>query len=156
MNEANQIKNLLEFTAIFMSGDINLKMESTDYYREKYDKYIGVTIKKSNKKSDIYTKWSKIWGENEDVNSMMNYFIGVADKSKVLPKKPVGKDKHWLVSIPPLDLFDTFREHIGDPNEINDKRYSYVHPIVKNKIYNEYIKENIRYFKFLRILKEEL
>lgn len=154
MNEANQVKNLLEFTAIFLSGDSELKMQSTEYYIEKYYKYIGIPLKITEKKTETYLEWSKIWGEDEQVNSIMNYLLGVT--TKLLPTslmKRLSRKRHWLVSVPPSDLLDTFREFVGDPNKINDKRYSYVHPIVKKEIYEEYIKEHIRYFKLIRILK---
>ena len=131
---------------------------STDYYREKYDKYIGIPLKIHNETTDVYKEWSNIWGKNEDINSIMLYFNGIIKvyRKNTYPTYTHDTRKgHWLTEISPNDLFDTFEKYIGSTNEVNDYRYSYVHPVVKEQIYDTYIKENIRFFKLLKILEDE-
>jgi hypothetical protein len=152
MIQINQIENLIEFTGIFLSGDLNFKLESEDYYKEKFDKYIGTPIKFSDKKSEIYIEWSKIWGKNENINSMMNYFISIIKIYK--NKNYLFSNNHWLTSISPDELLNMFIKYIGDSTKINNQRYENIHPCVKKNIYDVYINEYLRYFKFLRILKK--
>lgn len=151
MNHYRQIRNLVEFTSIFLSGDLQLKLQSTDYYREKYDKYIGIPLKYHNKQTDTYKEWSKIWGEHEDINSIMLYLISLTRIS--IHNVNENESKHWLVSTPISDIINTFNTYIGDINQINDKIYSNVHPIIRKEIISEILNANIRYFKLYRILK---
>lgn len=143
---ANQLKNLIEFTTIFLSGDLNLRMESSDYYMEKYNKYIGIPLEKSDITTNTYKEWEKIWGENDNVNNIINYFLSIIKKSK-----NSNNNKHFLINLTISDLLESFREFIGDPNNINLNRYSYIHPVVKN-IFVDFIRKNSRYIKFLNIL----
>lgn len=146
MNNTNQVKNILEFTAIFLSGDLKLTMQSTDYYKEKYNKYIGSPMRHHKETTNTYVEWSKIWGEDDDINSMFLYFLNLVKYHK-------ETRKHWLVNINPSELFNTFEKYLCDIDNVNEERYSHVHHVVKSKIYEKWIKENVRYFKFLRILK---
>lgn len=148
MNQ-NQVKNILEFTAIFLSGDLELTMQSTDYYKEKYNKYIGSPMKHHKETTNTYVEWSKIWGEDDDINSMFLYFLSLV---KCHQDKEITR-KHWLVNINPSEIFDNFEKYLCEIDEINDERYRFVHPLVKTKIYDEWIEKNKRFFKFLQILK---
>lgn len=164
MNQANQIRNLLEFTAIFLSGDLKLTKQSTDYYREKYDKYIGFPIKHHAETTNNYLEWSKIWGEDKDINTLFLYFKDIFELFKqkerngllIDYKEEFWTDEvHWMLNIAPDELMSIFKKRIGDPDQIKSTRRSWVHPIVKQKILDRYIEINSRYFKFLRILNDE-
>jgi hypothetical protein len=150
----NQIQNLLEFSAIFLSGDLKITQESPDYFREKYDKYIGILPFKHHEATPTYKEWTKIWGEYDEINTILIYFMGVVKCFREKHKDDWTGGKHWLTQITPSDLIDTFEKYIGKVDEINTKRYTNVHPLIKQKIYDVYIKENKRFFKFLRILNE--
>ena len=147
-----QIYNLLEFTSIFLSGDLKLKLESTDYYREKYDKYIGMSLKKHTETCDKYEEWSDIWGKNEDIKTIFLFFDEIIKYGRIRYAKS-GRD-HWLTHISPDELLDACNKYLGDPEDINTQRYSFVHPIVKQKIYDVWINKNKRLFKLLRIVEE--
>ena len=154
-----QIYNLLEFTSIFLSGGLKLKLESTDYYREKYDKYIGMPIKKHTETCDKYEEWSDIWGKSDDVNTIFLYLneiinCGVKRKNNFNTDNQTPKPDHWLTYITPDELLYACDKYFGDPEEINKRRYNFVHPIVKEKIYDVWIKKNKRLFKLLRIVEE--
>ena len=154
MNEENQIKNLIEFTAIFLTT--HLENQSTDYFREKYDKYIGLPINHNGKTTITYKKWSKTWGENEDVKSMMNYFISLVEirKNHKGGKKwedGHSEEAHWLSGISASELLSSFRENIGDPDKIKDERYSFMHAIIARDVYKKWVENNERYLKLLRI-----
>jgi len=150
-NHENQIKNLLEFCTIFLSGDLNITQQSPDYYLEKYERYINIPIKQNSKSSLTYSKWHYIWGENEDIKTIFSFFeelIGL--------RNPKSKE-HWLVDITPAEMMNTFEKHIGNIEDINDIRLNGgMHFILKRDIYEKWVKRNIRHFKFLRILKEDL
>ena len=151
-----QIYNLLEFTSIFLSGDLKLKLESPDYYIEKYDKYIGMSLKKHTETCDKYEKWSKIWGKSEDVKTIFLFFDELIKYGRIRYQKldKSTKNDHWVTYISPDELLDACNKYFGDPEELNSKRYSFVHPLVKQNIYDVWIKKNKRLFKLLRIVEE--
>ena len=153
MIKPEQIENLLEFTIIFTSS-LNIRHESPDYYREKYDMYIGFQMKHSNKKSDTYKEWSKIWGEDEDVNSIINYFVEIMEiYSEEYRGTDHEYDKAWIIKIHPEEILKSFAKHIGDIEKINSERRTFMHPNLTTNLYDKWIEKNLRYFKFLRILK---
>jgi len=151
-----QIYNLLEFTSIFLSGDLKLKMESTDYYREKYDKYIGISMKKHTETCDKYEDWSELWGKNEDVKTIILFLVEIMKYGRIKYEKLDKNEQRdfWMTYISPDELLDTCNKYFGDPENINKERYNFVHPLVKEQIYDVWIKKNKRLFKLLRIVEE--
>jgi len=156
MVKSTQIENLLEFTIIFLSGDLNIRHESPDYFREKYDMYIGFQMMHSKKQTDTYKEWTKIWGKSEDINSIINYLVGVIDIYKEDYRgNDIEYNKHWLIELHPGELVKSFEEHIGNINKINEGRRTFMHPNLKSNIYDKWIERNLRYFKLLRVLKKK-
>jgi len=152
MNHPDQLRNLLEFTALFLSGDLKLHYQSTDYIKEKYDKYIGFPIKHNGDTTNLYLEWTKIWGENKDINSIFLYLVNL---SKIYRDKKIQKvENHWLLDVTADELLDTFEKYIGSTDNMNLKRYKHIHPLVQEVIIIEYVKKYDRLFKLLRILKE--
>lgn len=78
-----QLLNLFEFTLFLYSNKIRL--ESPDYIMEKFHKYVyftgvnGNEIKIHDNRSHYYSNgqeaWSKVWCENENINSILLYFV---------------------------------------------------------------------------------
>lgn len=136
-----QILNLFEFTALFLYSN-SIRLESPDYIMEKFHKYIYFTgepiFRDVNrfkiKKHDIHSKyystkyngqeaWSKVWGENENINSIFLYLeniFNIADH---------------LTNVTTQQLIDSFNKYIGGVENINKHKYNFVHPLIKLKIY---------------------
>jgi len=153
MNHPNQLRNLIEFTALFLSGDLVLTKESGDYIKEKYDKYIGFPIKTNAETTNLYTEWRKIWGDSDDINSIFLYLITLytiyRNKNKLK-----DSNKHWLTYITADELLDTFIKYIGETDNIKKTRYSHIHPLIQKNIIDDYVSKNERLFKLLRILND--
>jgi len=140
-----QFLNLLDFCTIFISGSFRIETTSPDYFEEKYKKYIGIYPVKEFPKSEYTLEYEKTWGIcSQEVNNIF-YFI-----DKITENITYNK---WLMK--PGDLLKCVDEFFGDSKKINNERYNHIHPVLHKNIIEPYIKENLRYFKLLNILKYE-
>jgi len=148
--KTSQIHNLVEFFCLFLSGSLNLPLCSQDYIYEKYNKYIGAPIKKHGrsteigiKTSNIYNEWSKNWNiKDEDIETI---FLFLRELNKA--------QKIGSFDILPDELITIFEKYIGEPEKINEERYSNIHTILKDKLYLPYVEKHKRYFKLVKILE---
>jgi len=157
-----QILNLFEFTALFLYSN-SIRLESPDYIMEKFHKYIYFTgepifkdinvneIKKHDIRSHYYSTeyngqeaWSKVWCENENINSIFLYLENILYFTPGLNN---------ILNITTQQLIDSFTKYIGDIENINKHRYNFVHPLIKQKIYDTWIKKHERELKLIRILE---
>lgn len=146
-----QLINLFEFTSIFLSGDLNLRHQSPDYIMEKYE-YVGVVIKVNIEKSELYKEWVKIWGENENINSIFLYFDGIIKFGHNLKYDDNLIFEHWLSYITINDIYKYFDKYIGNINNISDVKCKGTHFMIQKNIVEIFINRNQRYFKLLNIL----
>ncbi|MCK9417015.1 hypothetical protein M0Q97_10185 [Candidatus Dojkabacteria bacterium] len=147
-----QILNLFEFTALFLYSN-SIRLESPDYIMEKFHKYIYFTddineIKKHDIRSHYYSTkyngqeaWSKVWYENENINSIFLYLENILYFTT------------GLNNITTQQLIDSFNKYVGDVENINKHRYNFVHSLIKHKIYDAWIKKHERELKLIRILE---
>ena len=122
--------------------DCNWKMQSPDYIKEKWNKYIGIDVKHHDLDRSYFThntiNWLKTWNvSNEDwieLKRIIRFIISLSDK-------PILKyrDKNWK----PSELIENFENQIGPVSEITQIPYNHIHALIKIQIEN-WMNDNIR------------
>jgi hypothetical protein len=117
-------------------------MQSPDYIKEKWNKYIGIDVKHHDLDRSYFThntiNWLKTWNvSNEDwieLKRIIRFIISLSDK-------PILKyrDKNWK----PSELIENFENQIGPVSEITQVPYNHIHALIKIQIEN-WIDDNIR------------
>ena len=138
-----QLDNLIHFCFLFHpSMDCNWKMQSPDYIKEKWNKYIGIDVKHHDLDRSYFThntiNWLKRWQvSNEDwieLKRIIRFIISLSDK-------PILKyrDKNWK----PSELIENFENQIGPVSEITQIPYNHIHALINIQIEN-WMNDNIR------------
>jgi hypothetical protein len=117
-------------------------MQSPDYIKEKWNKYIGIDVKHHDLDRSYFThntiNWLKTWNvSNEDwieLKRIIRFIISLSDK-------PILKyrDKNWK----PSELIENFENQIGPVSEITQIPYNHIHALIKIQIEN-WMNDNIR------------
>ena len=121
--------------------DCDWKMQSPDYIKEKWDKYIGIDVKHHDYDWSYFThntiNWLKTWQvSNEDwieLKRIIRFIISLSDKP-ILKYRDVWK---------PSELIENFENQIGPVSEITQVPYNHIHALIKIQIEN-WIDDNIR------------
>jgi hypothetical protein len=137
-----QLDNLIHFCFLFHpSMDCNWKMQSPDYIKEKWNKYIGIDVRNLDDDKSYLTysniDWLKRWNvSNEDwieLKRVIRFIISLSDKP-ILKYRDVWK---------PSELIENFENQIGPVSEITQVPYNHIHPLIKKEI-DRWIDDNIR------------
>ena len=137
-----QLDNLIHFCFLFHpSMDCNWKMQSPDYIKEKWNKYIGIDVRNFDDDKSYLTysniNWLKRWNvSNEDwieLKRVIRFIISLSDKP-ILKYRDV-----WKTS----ELIENFENQIGPVSEITQVPYNHIHPLIKKEI-DRWIDDNIR------------
>ena len=122
--------------------DCNWKMQSPDYIKEKWNKYIGIDVKHHDLDRSYFThntiNWLKTWNVSDEdwieLKRIIRFIISLSDK-------PILKyrDKNWK----PSELIENFENQIGPVSEITQVPYNHIHALIKIQIEN-WIDDNIR------------
>jgi len=154
----NKLKNILSFVIIFLSGDLKLLYQSPDYILEKFYHYFGdnITIKKHGE-TDFFKKYKKIWKTDDyRINSILLFIINVHNYNENLHNDIDPFDEeYWYkydniddddyitnILITPDEYFTLFNRWIDNPFNITDIEKDGLHPILKTKMFNRYLKLN--------------
>ena len=137
-----QLDNLIQFCFLFHpSMDCDWKMQSPDYIKEKWDKYIGIDVKHHDYDWSYFThntiNWLKTWQvSNEDwieLKRIIRFIISLSDKP-ILKYRDVWK---------PSELIENFENQIGPVSEITQVPYNHIHALINIQIEN-WMNDNIR------------
>ena len=137
-----QLDNLIHFCFLFHpSMDCNWKMQSPDYIKEKWNKYIGIDVRNYDDDKSYLTysniNWLKTWNvSNEDwieLKRIIRFIISLSDKP-ILKYRDVWK---------PSELIENFENQIGPVSEITQVPYNHIHALIKKEI-DRWIDDNIR------------
>ena len=137
-----QLDNLIQFCFLFHpSMDCNWKMQSPDYIKEKWNKYIGIDVRNFDDDKSYLTysniNWLKRWNvSNEDwieLKKVIRFIVSLSDKP-ILKYRDV-----WKTS----ELIENFENQIGPVSEITQVPYNHIHPLIKKEI-DRWIDDNIR------------
>ena len=121
--------------------DCNWKMQSPDYIKEKWNKYIGIDVRNFDDDKSYLTysniDWLKRWNvSNEDwieLKRVIRFIISLSDKP-ILKYSDVWK---------PSELIENFENQIGPVSEITQVPYNHIHYLIKKEI-DRWIDDNIR------------
>ncbi len=121
--------------------DCNWKMQSPDYIKEKWNKYIGIDVRNFDDDKSYLTysniDWLKRWNvSNEDwieLKRVIRFIISLSDKP-ILKYRDVWK---------PSELIENFENQIGPVSEITQVPYNHIHALIKKEI-DRWIDDNIR------------
>ena len=140
-----QLDNLIHFCFLFHpSMDCNWKMQSPDYIKEKWNKYIGIDVKHHDLDRSYFThntiNWLKRWQvSNEDwieLKRIIRFIVSLSEK----PILKAGRYKDvWTIS----EIIENFENQIGPVSEITQVPYNHIHALIKIQIEN-WIDDNIR------------
>lgn len=142
-----RLNNILNFTIIFLSGDLNILYQSPDYILEKIYFYFGDINIKKHKQCRFFQKYKKIW-KNDDyrINSVFLFLINVVKYKDIfhMDIDPYGEE-NWYdnddiksIAISPGSYFHLFNEWIGDIDKIPNVKKDGIHQVLKMKMYNVY------------------
>ena len=124
--------------------DCNWKMQSPDYIKEKWNKYIGIDVKHHDLDRSYFThntiNWLKRWQvSNEDwieLKRIIRFIVSLSEK----PILKAGRYKDvWTIS----EIIENFENQIGPVSEITQVPYNHIHALIKIQIEN-WIDDNIR------------
>ena len=140
-----QLDNLIHFCFLFHpSMDCNWKMQSPDYIKEKWNKYIGIDVKHHDLDRSYFThntiNWLKRWQvSNEDwieLKRIIRFIVSLSEK----PILKAGRYKDvWTIS----EIIENFENQIGPVSEITQVPYNHIHALIKIQI-ESWIDDNIR------------
>jgi len=140
-----QLDNLIHFCFVFHpSMDCNWEMQSPDYIKEKWNKYIGIDVKHHDLDRSYFThntiNWLKRWNvSNEDwieLKRVIRFIVSLSEK----PILKAGKYKHvWTIS----EIIENFENQIAPVNEITQIHYNHIHALIKIEM-EKWINDNIR------------
>jgi len=116
-------------------------MQSPDYIKEKWNKYIGIDVRNFDDDKSYLTysniDWLKRWNvSNEDwieLKRVIRFIISLSDKP-ILKYRDVWK---------PSELIENFENQIGPVSEITQVPYNHIHYLIKKEI-DRWIDDNIR------------
>ncbi len=142
--------NIIKFVSVFLSGDLSLKHESSEYIIEKFEKFLGnkIKIKKQIKTSQLYKEHNKIWKHDDyRINSIFNFLSDVLDYSKnsnVDITYTIGTAKYTSaignIKCAPEDYIDLFNYWIGDFSDIHDNdNNELMHAVLERDLYSLYL-----------------
>ena len=140
-----QLDNLIHFCFLFHpSMDCNWKMQSPDYIKEKWNKYIGIDVKHHDLDRSYFThntiNWLKRWQvSNEDwieLKRIIRFIVSLSEK----PILKAGRYKDvWTIS----EIIENFENQIGPVSDITQIPYNHIHALIKIQI-DRWIDDNIR------------
>ena len=161
-----KLHNLLSFTIIFLSGDLNLLHQSPDYFLEKFNNYLGDKIDiKKNEEIEFFKIYKKTWKSADyKINTIFIYLEQVLNFNYLNRDKeldPYGEED-WNeldyyngyvrdiygdeeygagiknISIKPDDYFQLFDKLIGNVDDISTIKKDGLHYILKRDIFDIY------------------
>ena len=124
--------------------DCNWKMQSPDYIKEKWNKYIGIDVKHHDLDRSYFThntiNWLKRWQvSNEDwieLKRIIRFIVSLSEK----PILKAGRYKDvWTIS----EIIENFENQIGPVSEITQVPYNHIHALINIQIEN-WMNDNIR------------
>lgn len=147
----DRLHNILYFTIIFLSGDLNLLHQSPDYILEKFHFYFGEKIIiKEHEECGFYKKYKKIWRiDDYRINSIFLFLLNVVNYERKNVREDIDPfgEEDWddiddtdieNIAIYPDDYFYLFDKWIGDIDDtLTIKKYG-IHRILKMKMYDVY------------------
>jgi len=152
----NKLHNILYFTIIFLSGDLNLMHTSPDYFLEKFKFYFGDIDIKKNEKSSIFIQYDKIWKSNDyRINSIFLFLDNVLNYNYNNRNKEIDPfgEEDWNeldgisqdsaiknIARTPDDYYYLFDEYLGNVNDIIDEKKGGLHFILKKHMFDVYKK----------------
>ena len=178
----NKFYNIVHFSAMFLSGDIELLKTSPDYYLEKFYKFFGASsnffknkIEVNKKVSGFVKYYNEIW-DNEDfrINLIYAFLIDIYLTSKSNNLDIIYNNNGRVssnfttatnnIKCHPSYYITAFKKWFGDPNLIRDEQYTHIHEIIFrdlidiyfnscDKAYPEFFLKLNRQIKLNNILK---
>ena len=131
-----QIDNLIQFCFLFHpSCDCDWTMQSPDYLKEKWNKYIGIDVTNYEFDKSYFTNnminWLKRWNvSNEDfaeLKRVIRFITSLSEK----PLLKVGRYKDvWTLS----EIIENFENQIDTVSEITKTPYNHTHALIKQEI----------------------
>ena len=131
-----QLDNLIQFCFLFHpSCDCDWTMQSPDYLKEKWNKYIGVDVTNYEYDKSYFTNnminWLKRWNvSNEDFAELKRVIRFITSLSeKPLLKAMTYKDV-WTLS----EIIENFENQIAPVSEITQTPYNHTHALILQEI----------------------
>jgi hypothetical protein len=133
---STQLDNLIQFCFVFHpSCGYDWTMQSPDYLKEKWNKYIGIDVKHHDLEKSYFThntiNWLKRWNvSNEDwieLKRVIRFIISLSEK----PLFKTGRYKEvWTLS----EIVENFENQIAPISEIIQTPYNHTHDLIKLEI----------------------
>lgn len=131
-----QLDNLIQFCFLFHpSCDCDWTMQSPDYLKEKWNKYIGIDVTNYEYDKSYFTNnminWLKRWNvSNEDFEELKRVIRFITSLSeKPLLKAMTYKDV-WTLS----EIIENFENQIAPVSEITQTPYNHTHALILQEI----------------------
>ena len=132
-----QLDNLIQFCFLFHpSCDCDWTMQSPDYLKEKWNKYIGIDVTNYEFDKSYFTNnmtnWLKRWNvSNEDFSELKRVirFITSLSEKPLLKAGRYNKDV-WTLS----EIIENFENQIDSVSEITQTPYNHTHALIKQEI----------------------
>jgi len=138
-----QLDNLIQFCFLFHpSCDCDWTMQTPDYLKEKWNKYIGIDV--TNYENITYslmfdrsyftnnmTNWLKRWNvSNEDFSELKRVIRFITSLSEK-PLLKAGRYKDvWTLS----EIIENFENQISPVSEITQTPYNHIHALIKQEM----------------------
>ena len=131
-----QLDNLIQFCFLFHpSCDCDWTMQTPDYLKEKWNKYIGIDVTNYEFDKSYFTNnminWLKRWNvSNEDfaeLKRVIRFITSLSEK----PLLKAGRYKDvWTLS----EIIENFENQIDPVSEITQTPYNHTHALIKQEI----------------------
>jgi len=131
-----QLDNLIQFCFLFHpSCDCDWTMQSPDYLKEKWNKYIGIDVTNYEFDKSYFTNnminWLKRWNvSNEDfaeLKRVIRFITSLSEK----PLLKAGRYKDvWTLS----EIIENFENQIAPVSEITNVSYNHTHALINEEI----------------------
>jgi hypothetical protein len=131
-----QLDNLIQFCFLFHpSCDCDWKMQSPDYLKEKWNKYIGIDVIHNDYDKSYFTKnmvdWLKRWNVSNEDFAELKRVIRFINSLSEKPLLKAGRYKDvWTLS----EIIENFENQIAPVSEITQTSYNHTHALIKQEI----------------------
>jgi len=131
-----QLDNLIQFCFLFHpSCDCDWKMQSPDYLREKWNKYIDIDVTHNDYDKSYFTKnmidWLKRWDVSNEDFAELKRVIRFINSLSEKPLLKAGRYKDvWTLS----EIIENFENQIAPVSEITQTSYNHTHALVRQEI----------------------
>ena len=138
----NQLDNLIQFCFLFHPQcDCNWEMQTPDYLREKWNKYIGVDVTNYEYDKSYFTNnmvnWLKRWNvSNEDfaeLKRVIRFISSLSEKPLLKAGRPDMIFKTYRLWTP-SEVIENFENQISPVSEIVQTPYNHTHSLIKIEI----------------------